>query len=173
MKRIIDNAAKCFVHFKSGSITLRNELPENAHDCARLIRLYTQAAKEAPDSMITAVVSGDAGDSMQGFTAWEVIHHRTNTVDGANSYTLGVLLFVMLFRRFPKSEETTLHRHIDYNTASFELSDGFAEEADDFLRHSMCISRVCRFDASSLSLIAERMVLLSDKNQIHKDQQAL
>ena len=170
MERIIDDTEKCFLQFKSGGISIRTAFPESARDCARLIKLYTQAAKEAPNSMISAVISGDAENSMLGFTAWEVVHHRANTVDGANSYTLGVLLFVMMFRRFPRSEEMTLHRHINYDEAIFELSDSFAEAADEYLRHSMSISRVCRADTSALSLIAEKMVMLTDKNQIHKEQ---
>lgn len=148
---------------KTGILTLRTSLPDCEQECAEKIRSITAAASKAPNIISVSV----SGINSEKFVSWETLYCRKYSAALANSFALGALFFVMLFRRPPEDNEMTLHRQINYGQSAFSLSDSFAVTADDYLRHSLAISPVCRHDAGELLNIADNLTNSTGKKQIH------
>lgn len=160
MESRISGSAISQLTIKAGTLTMRTPLPGNELECAEKIMEITVAANNSTQRMLVSM--GEIDDHC--FTPWEAAYHKKHSVSIENSFTLGAVLFIMLFHRPPERQEMTLHRQIDYSTSAFELSDGFALAADDYLRHSLAISPACRCVADDLLAIADKLVEEAEKS---------
>lgn len=146
--------------FSAGESTIRASLPVCAEACVRLLEHFTNEVLRAGNTLVSATICDSNGKRCYAdkFKPWELLHDRRCEPQTANSYTLGVTLFVMMFRRFPTTAEQQLHRSVDYSSVVLKDADtAFFEAADEFLRNSLCISAVCRKSTAVLSEIVRKM----------------
>lgn len=145
----------------AGHTTLKVGLPHSASECIKQINRLTEIVLQAENAIISVSIKDGKGNTKytDRFLPWEYLHNYDFTKEKVNSYSLGVILFLFLFRRFPVTAEQQLHRHIDYaSTVLEEITDGFLEFANDYLTHSLCISSVCRISVSELYKLTCKML---------------
>ena len=145
----------------AGNSTQRIVLPHNTAECIRQINKCTEAVINAGNSIISASIIDNNGKKHHAdkFLPWEYLHRYAFSKEKVNSYSLGVILFVFLFHRFPDTAEQELHRHIDYSRIVIdEVTEDFLKFANDYLTRSLCISSICRRSASELHILTCRML---------------
>lgn len=144
-----------------GSTTYRMSFPRTTSECIKQINKCTEAVINAGNSIISASIIDNNGKKhhTDKFLPWEYLHRYAFSKEKVNSYSLGVILFVFLFHRFPDTAEQELHRHIDYSLIVIdEVTEDFLKFANDYLSRSLCISSICRRSASELHMLTCRML---------------
>ncbi|MGN0683479.1 MAG: hypothetical protein ACI4JY_07365 [Oscillospiraceae bacterium] len=156
---VLDGSSRLVI--SAGNTTYKIVLPRNTAECVKQINKCTEAALQAGNAFISVDIKDSKGSTnyTDKFLPWEYHHKYFYSKDKVNAYSLGVILFLFMFHRFPETAEQQLHRHIDYSSVVIEgVTDSFLLFANDYLKHSLCISSICRSNVSELHELTFRML---------------